>query len=107
MSQSHYWIERIHKNQTTHIVVHSVDLKETMDELYENAYEELGLKIPDTTFWAGEEWKNISRWRNTIKFVISPAFTEQEMIDKGLIDDPNAPIELDEKVWGGIFNEKS
>ena len=98
----HYWVERIHKNEVKILVVHPVDLKETMDELYVEACQELKCSIPDDLCYHFETWKNISKWRDTIKFEVSECFTEQEMIEKGLIDDPSK-IQLDEKVWGSVF----
>lgn len=101
LSRSHFWIERIHGNEVKHIVIHAHDIKETMDELYVEACKELNCAIPETLAWNGEEWKTLSKWRNTIKFIISSAYTEDEMIQMGLIDDPSL-VQLDAKVWGNL-----
>lgn len=103
--RSHYWIDYTYKRKGKHqaIIVHAADVRDTVNDLVEEACEELGTKLPENWSWNSDQtWLTVGKFLNTIKIEISEAHTETEMIEMGLIDDPSE-IQLSEK-WTTMWD---
>lgn len=103
--KSHYWIDYTCKRKGIHesFVVHPADVADMMNDLVERAYEEIGERIPENASWAGGDWFTVRKHLTTVKVEAFPAYTETEMVQMGLLDDPSE-IKLDLKVWGEIIS---
>jgi hypothetical protein len=99
----HYYIDRFLNGQlTATILVHGKEeLTDMMNDLIQDAGKELSVPVTEYHMFQSVSVKNVKH-ENVILLAVDPGYTEAQMIEAGLIENPE--ILLDRDVWGAVFD---
>lgn len=108
LTDQHYWVDA-YLNDGLRCVYHfhgKEALIEGMNELIVAAGEEISVPVAENMYGMQQTVAIMSnRFGIELRFEVQPAYTEEQMIAAGYLDDPKA-IQLD-PIWQNMFEEGS